>query len=235
VRDHPLNPAHRRALWLVLLVAVLLAIAAFEPLHQAIAARLDAAGDWIANHRAAGAVLFVVLAATSAMVAFFSSSVLVPAALQVWSATACLAMLWCGWIAGGVASYLIARYLGRPVVLRLASARTLARYEATVTNAASFGLVLLFQLAVPSELPGYVFGMVGYRFLTYLAALAIAELPYAIATVYASSAFLHRQLVPLVVLVVLAAILGAGTFHALKRHLAGKGQKEGTTPRSSAR
>ncbi len=213
------NPARRRAAWLVLLLGVLLGIAAFDPLHDALSAWLESTGALIATHRTAGAVLFVILAAGSAMVAFFSSTVLVPAALEVWSEAECLAMVWLGWTLGGVASYAIARYLGRRVVQRFASARTLGRYESVMGESASFGLVLLFQLAMPSELPGYLFGMARFPFRVYLAALTLAELPYAIATVYASSAFLHRQLIPLLVLIVLAAILGVWAFHALRHRL----------------
>jgi uncharacterized membrane protein YdjX (TVP38/TMEM64 family) len=207
---------------LVALVVVLLLVGSSDTLHQTVSGWLERAGALISAHRAAGAGLFILLSAASAMLAFFSSTVLLPAALEVWSEGECLVMLWLGWIVGGIASYGIARSLGRPVVGKLAAPRTLARYE-KIAGSASFGLLLLFQLAVPSELPGYLFGVARYPFWKYLAALALAELPYVVAAVYASSFFLSRQLVPLLILVVLAATLGVGTFQVIKRRLSDHG------------
>ena len=43
-----------------------------------------------------------------------------------------------------------------------------------ISAKATFPLVLLFQLAVPSEIPGYVLGALRYHFGKYLAARAIA-------------------------------------------------------------
>jgi uncharacterized membrane protein YdjX (TVP38/TMEM64 family) len=211
------DPATRRALILVVTVLALIVVALLPPVHEALASVLARAGSLIAKHQTAGAILFIGLAAAAAMLAFVSSAVLVPAALEVWSEEECLVMLWLGWILGGMASYGIAKFFGRPMVERITSRRTLQRYESKITNTTSFGLLLLFQLAVPSELPGYLFGLARYRFERYLAALALAELPYAVATIYASSAFLHRKLIPLIVLVVFAAMLGIGAFQSLKR------------------
>lgn len=46
---------------------------------------------------------------------------------------------------------------------------------------------------MPSEIPGYLLGTVRYSFFRYVAALALAELPYAVGTVMLGSGFLHRQ------------------------------------------
>jgi len=192
-------------------------VASFGPVHDRLATALGSAGAAIAEHRALGALLFIVLAAASAMLAFFSSAVLVPPALSVWGEWQCVAMLWIGWVIGGMTSYGIAAWLGRPVVERLVSPRLLSRYQSLADRKGTFGWILLFQLAVPSELPGYLFGLARFRFRRYLAALALAEIPYAIATVYGSSAFLSRQLVPLIAAGAAAALLGLAAIQALKR------------------
>lgn len=209
--------AHRRAAGLMVVAMVLVGVAAIGPLHRVFSAWLASAGPLLVAHPVAGMALFVLLAALSAMVAFLSSALLLPAALHVWSEPACVALLWLGWIVGGTVAYYIAKYLGRPAVRALGSAKGLGRYEAIVRGKSSFGMVLLFQLAVPSEIPGYLFGLAGYSFPRFIAALALAELPYALASVYAGSAFMSRRLVPLVVLLTLAAILAAGSFRVLRR------------------
>lgn len=216
---HP-NPSHRRALVLGAVVVVLVVVMTAAPMHRAVVEWLAGAGSILSAHPVAGAALVVLLAAASAMLAFLSSAVLLPAALQTWSEPVCAALLWLGWIVGGAVAYAIAKYLGRPAVRALGSSKSLGRYETVVGAKSSFGLVLLFQLAVPSEIPGYLFGLARYPFFKFIGALAIAELPYALATVYAGSAFIERRLLPLVLLTALAAILGVGAFKSLRARIA---------------
>ena len=165
-----------------------------------------------------GAVLFVFLSAASAMVAFFSTGVIVPVALVTWGAGGTFVLLWLGWILGGVVAYSLSRFLGRRVVTVLISADALA-YGDRISGQASFGLILLFQLGVPSEIPGYVLGVLRYPFLTYLAALALAELPYAIATVYLGDSFLERRGVLLIGIGLAVVGLSTLAFHNLHRRL----------------
>ncbi len=218
----PSDPSRRRALVLGAVAVVLGVLMAAGPLHRGFVEWLADAGSILPAHPVAGAFLLVLLAAASAMLAFLSSAVFLPAALQTWSEPVCAALLWVGWIVGGAVAYLIAKYLGRPAVTALGSSKSLGRYESVVGAKSSFGLVLLFQLAVPSEIPGYLFGLARYPFLKFIGALALAELPYALATVYAGAAFMQRRLIPLVLLIALAAILGVGAFKALRRRMAAR-------------
>ncbi|MGZ8851966.1 MAG: VTT domain-containing protein, partial [Thermoanaerobaculia bacterium] len=73
--------------------------------------------------------------------------------------------------------------------------RLLREYERRASRLVTFGHVLLFQLAVPSEIPGYVLGLTGCRFRTFVAAVALGELPYAIGAVYLGESFLQRNYV----------------------------------------
>ena len=90
-------------------------------------------------------------------------------------------------------AYGLGRTFGRRLVQALSSAPALERYEHRLSRRAPFGLVLLFQVAVPSEVPGYLLGLLRYPPGKYLAALALAELPYAVATIYLGSGFIERQ------------------------------------------
>ncbi len=60
---------------------------------------------------------------------------------------------------------------------------------------------------MPSEIPGYVLGTLRYRFWLYLAALAIAELPYALGTVYLGASFLERESVTLILVGVVGVLV----------------------------
>lgn len=152
------------------------------------------AGDLIRRSPTAGMALFVLLTAVSAMVAFVSSAVLIPVAVHVWGPALCGVLLWIGWFLGGVAAYTVGRYLGRPIVQRLVRPATLARYEGWARSGVALVPILLVLLAVPSDAAGYVFGIVRCRLRTFLAALALVEVPYAVGAVYLGVSFLEGNL-----------------------------------------
>jgi uncharacterized membrane protein YdjX (TVP38/TMEM64 family) len=179
----------RRAVLLIVLCLVLALVVATAPLHEALMEALAILESAIRAYPLMGALLFVLFAAVSAMVTFVSVAIVVPAASLTWGVQLSIVLLWVGWLLGGAAAYGIGRYLGRPVVHWLIANDALARFEARVRRDAPFVLVLLLQLALPSEIPGYALGLVRYSFPRYLLALAIAELPYTIAAVLLGAGF----------------------------------------------
>ena len=212
-----------RALVFLVIVAVVAIVASLGALHDVLLRVVDETKGVIAQHPVLGALLFVLLAALSAMLAFVSSAVLVPVAVAVWGAALCAALLWGGWILGGLCAYGIGRWLGQSVVARLTSRQTLAHYQDRLSKRAPFGLVLLFQLALPSEIPGYVLGMANYSLARYLLALAIAELPYVIGTVFLGTSLLQRRM-PLLLSVGAASILfSVWAWRSLQQRLASTG------------
>lgn len=204
----------------LLLATVVLLLPA---LHERLLGAVASAGDVIRRHPVEGMVLFVVLAALSAMLAFVSSVVLIPVAVHLWGAPRCAALLWLGWLLGGVASYAVGRFLGRPIVERLVRPATLARYEAWARSGPTLAPILLLQLAIPSDVAGYVFGLVRCRFLVFLAALAVAEIPYAVASVYLGESFLQRELWPVLAIGLALAAVGTWAIRRVHRHGAAPG------------
>lgn len=200
-------------------IAMLVLLASSDAVHGALVGLFEAADRSIAGHPIAGPALFVLFAGSSAMLAFVSSSLLVPAAIVAWGRTTTLVLLWLGWTLGGVVSYALARFLGRPAVALLGAGGPLATWEERISKRAPLSVALLFQIAVPSEVPGYVLGFVRFPFWRYLAVVALGELPFAVGTVYVGESFLERR-TPLLVL--LGAVgIGASllAFRALHRRL----------------
>lgn len=173
----------RRAALLCLMCVAIGAIATSETLHSLLLSVLSESKEVMESYPTAGGFLFVFCAALSAMLAFVSIAVIVPVAVFTWGAPFSFLLLWLGWILGGALSFAAGRAFGRPLLRWAITAKTLHNFESHVHRDMPFGIVLLFQAAVPSEIPGYLLGTVGYRFDRYLIALAIAELPYAAATV----------------------------------------------------
>jgi uncharacterized membrane protein YdjX (TVP38/TMEM64 family) len=78
--------------------------------------------------------------------------------------------------------------------------------------------ILLVQLALPSDVVGYVFGIARCRPAIFLGALALAEIPYALGAVYLGLSFLERNLLSLVALGTMGAALSAWSLVRMSRH-----------------
>jgi uncharacterized membrane protein YdjX (TVP38/TMEM64 family) len=201
-RAHP-----RRVLALLLVLLVAAALTRVPDLHAQIDRLLLDASAFIEQHRMLGAVVFVVASALSAMLVFFSAVLLVPVGIETWGSLGCFLLLWLGWFLGGVLTYGIGRLLGRPAVDSLLRRRSVSELERRLPTTHGFWGALSIQLVFPSDMGGYFFGLLRYPPGSYFAALACAELPFALGTVYLGTAFLERAWVPLVVGGALAALL----------------------------
>ena len=208
----------RRAAFLALLCIALAAITASTDLHVALLEVLAASRDLIVGHPVLGALLFVLLAAVSAMFFFFSSAILVPVAVYAWGELLTMLMLWLGWTLGGGVAYGIARYFGRPVVRWLMVDRALRRIERRIRPDTPFKYVLLFQLGLPSEIPGYILGLVKYPFGKFLLARAPAELPFTIATIYLGAGIVSARSGLLLAVGLAIAALSVVSFYLLRRY-----------------
>ncbi len=199
-RFHRRLPA-RRLMMMIGALAVVAAISASAPLHTFVTGLLAYIQPAIDAHPVWGAVVFTGLAAISSMLMFVSSVALVPLGVGAWGAPLTVLLLWAGWFVGGIVTFAVGRHLGQPIVRRLLSAEHLERYGHIAAPNAPFATVLLIQLAVPSDVAGYFFGIAGIRRRVYLSALAVAELPYAVGSVDLGTACLERNT---------AALLGVG-------------------------
>jgi uncharacterized membrane protein YdjX (TVP38/TMEM64 family) len=209
--------ARGRFIWLALIIGIGAVFLVVPVVHHRLLALIEIAGELIRQRPGTGMAVFVLLAAVSAMMAFVSSAVLIPVAVHVWGPALCALLLWLGWFLGGVAAYLTGRYLGRPVVQRLVSPGTVSRYESWARSGAALAPVLLIQLAIPSDVAGYVFGIVRCRPAVFLPALALAEIPYALGAVYLGVGFLTGNVALLAALGVAGSGLSAWALARLHR------------------
>ncbi len=189
-----------------LLLAFLLYSATFKTL-------LDQATAWATNVMNArpivGVVVFFMFSALSAMLAFTSSAVLVPPANLVWGRAVTFFLLWGGWVAGAIAAFGVGK-LARPLLVRLGYQKTLEGYQLFVSKRMKFWQVVLFCIAVPSEIPGYLFGGLHYPFLRFLAAIAIAESIYALGLIVAGDSLVTARPLRLLVTVGIMMVIAAG-------------------------
>lgn len=208
----------KRVAGIAAVLALAAVVAGSDTLHAFVYKLILSAEPVIAAHPWWGALIFSLLAAVSAMLAFFSSAILVPLAIDVWGQGATIGLLWVGWWLGGLGGYAVGRWLGRPLIQAMTGGERLNRYQ-TISRQAPFHMILLFQLALPSEVPGYVLGTLRYRLATYLLALALAELPYALGTVYLGEFFLERRIALFLLVGTVGLAFAAACFHYLHQVL----------------
>jgi uncharacterized membrane protein YdjX (TVP38/TMEM64 family) len=211
---------HRRIIEAVALLIVLVAMAASDPVHDFAQRLIEATAVVIQNHPLLGAFVFSALAAVSAMFVFFSSAIIVPVGTEVWGRPLTIVLLGLGWLGGGALSYIVGRYPGRRLLRWLVPKTPMRRYEEMLAADRNFALVALFQLAVPSEVPGYLLGTMRYPFGRYFLVLAIGEIPYAIGATYMADSFLHRQYTWLIGLGLAAIAVSTTAAVLLRRKMA---------------
>ncbi|MFC5576877.1 TVP38/TMEM64 family protein [Lysobacter niabensis] len=212
----------RRALGALLLCTLAVLLLSIDELFALLQQLLVAAEPQIAAHPVGGPLLFVALSALSAMLAFFSSALLVPVAVYHWGRLATMLMLWLGWMLGGACAYALGRFLGRPMVRGLSSARIADFYLRRLPAQIDFPVALLVQLAMPSELPGYLFGTLRVSFRRYLLVLALVEAPFAAGTVLLGDSLIQREGGAMLVLVVIGACISLLAVYRLHRKLRGR-------------
>ena len=212
----------RRTLLGAFLVALLAFVAFSETGYTTLLRALATIEGIAATHPGWAAGLVVLFAAVAAMVAFLSSWLIVPFAVYTWGTAGALLLLWVGWLVGGVASYAMGRFLGRPVIQWLGFAPLLARYEERVSRRSPLALVFLFQLALPSEVRGQLFGFVRYGFGRYLLTFGLAELAHGIATVFLGAGVVERRITLVLAIASALVLLTVWASYALHRCLAGE-------------
>ncbi len=176
--------------------------------------------EYETGHKFLSQGLFVVLAAISAMLSPFSSAPLVPFAVVIWGQSLTIALLFLGWIIGGSLTYLLGDRIGYHILKDYVTINgSIAAYRQKLSPKTEFIIVLLFRLAMPAEIPGYVLGTIRYDFWKYLFATALAELPFAMLTVYAGEAFLEKDIFGFGAILVFISIILSAAFHLFHKSL----------------
>ena len=210
----------RRLAAIATLIGVVTLLILSDPVHHLLLAVLQTAQDVAVAYPWVAAGLAVLFAALGAMLAFVSSWLVLPFAVFTWGPVQALLLLWSGWLLGGVACYALGRFIGRPAVGWLASPDVLAQYEQRLSHRSTLGLILLLQLGLPSELPGYLLGLVRYPFAWYVVALGTAELVHGLPAVLLGAGVLERRTALVAVVAAGMVLLTLSAAYGLRRRLA---------------
>ncbi len=149
------------------------------------------------------AVVFVLLAAVSEILSFFTSTPLIPIAVALWGKTITLCFLFGGWLFGAIVGYYIA-YAASHLLKEFKIFKKIEHYRNQIGDSSEFLLMTLFRLAVPSEVGVFTLGFLRYNFWRHLILVFIADLPFAILAIYSSTALVGPHPI------VFALLIGVG-------------------------
>ena len=136
--------------------------------------------------------VFMLFSIVSAMVSFFTSTPLIPAASHLWGSNITFILLAGSWIIGGMLAYAIGHY-AHTFLKNLSVYKKTEQYLNHLDSNSSFILVLLFRLATPSEVGGYTLGILRYKFWKYMLITVFSEAPFAVLALYSTDALVSRQ------------------------------------------
>lgn len=182
---------------IIFIIVVILALLVYSSFafQEKLTSSLEEISTFIELNPVLGIFIFVIFSIFSAILSFFSSIILVPIAIFVWGSTTTFFLLLGSWLLGAVGGYYISKSLGRKVVSFFINRKKLESYEKVVSRNLGFLPLLLMRIALPSEIPTYLLGILRYNFPKYFLATLISEIPFALGAVYASSLFLQFKMI----------------------------------------
>ncbi len=135
---------------------------------------------------------------------------------MVWGEALTISMLIFGWFFGGWAAYLLGGYASKKIMSRYWDAKKIEFYRNKISTRAQFWFVILFRLAIPSEITSYTLGIIRYPLGKYLVITLLTEIPFAFAAVYLGEVLIEGKFLifaGLILLVAAAVAMASHFFH----------------------
>jgi uncharacterized membrane protein YdjX (TVP38/TMEM64 family) len=216
-----LSVKRRNLFYLILIILIGFLYSYFSVFQDIFYDLVVVAQKYISRNDELSELFFIIFSALSAMFAPLSSTPLVPGAILIWGKVDTFLFLYFGWMIGHILSYTLARLALFPLVKKLTDFKKINYFKEQLSKKLEFMLVLFFWLASPSEIPGYVLGTLRYPFWKYIAAAMIAEFPFALISIYASEAFLAKNMALFTAIVFFGFFILVTMFYFFKKRLKG--------------
>ena len=152
--------------------------------------------SYIAEHRFMGAVVFSAIMFITTVLAPLSALPLVPFVAPVlsplYTAIACII----GWTLGALVAFLIARYGGRPFLLRCVDIKKLEALEAKLPKETHFLLLVMLRMVIPVDILSYALGLVSsVKLSEYMITTVLGIVWFSFAFAYLGEAFFSQDYV----------------------------------------
>ena len=175
--------------------------------------------QFLTDNSVTSASFFIALMFFATVVAPFTVLPLVPVMAPLFGPffTALYAIV--GWWLGSMVAFLIARYGGKPILLRVGSLEKIAQYEEQVPPHLTFWSLVLLRMVVPVDILSYVVGFLSrITLLPYALATLIGIIPFAFLFSYGGVVFLQADYREFIVLGGIALFLFFSVLFFLRQH-----------------
>lgn len=192
---------------LAFIVLIGLVIYASAELQGNIVNSVNYLGSYFGNHPFLGGLIFFGISIVAVLVSPFSSVPLVPSAIMAWGSLVTFFLMLPAWIIGGLLAYYAGSLSREKIIRHYISFVKIDYYKNRISPHSQFWLVLLFRLAIPSEVAGYTLGIVRYDFWKYFLITIITELPLALVVVYSGTILIKGKILLFAVVAGVAIIV----------------------------
>lgn len=206
--------------WIYVLVLIFVGIFSTSFIfREAIYGFINLLAGYLGESGYFGIFIFISISAAAAILSPLSSIPLTPSAIIVWGNELTLFFLLLGWMIGGVIGYTIGYFVEERIIGKYYSFQKVEYYKSKLSSQAQFWIVLVFRLAVPSEIAGYTLGVLKYHFGKYLIATFISEVPFALLAVYSSTALMGGRVFVFAGLIALCLVFISAMSYYHKKHI----------------
>ncbi|MBU4216308.1 VTT domain-containing protein [Candidatus Parcubacteria bacterium] len=171
--------------FLFLMVSIFGALYYFR---ETVYSSVDQLAFFIKEHIFVGILAFVLISILAVVFSPLSSLPLVPSAIIAWGDFWTFVFLLSGWFIGSLVGYFLGYFTREGVLEKFFSLKKIEYYKSQISQDAQFLLVLIFRLAIPSEITAYTLGIVRYDLKKFMIIAVLSELPFALLVVYSGRA-----------------------------------------------
>lgn len=170
--------------------------------------------------------VFILLAALSAAFTFFTSTPLIPFAVALWGGELTFVFLFGGWILGGTIAYGIGRVAAH-LIEDFKFFKKVEHYSEHLDVKSRFPLIVLFRLAVPTEIASYTLGVLRYPFIKSILANGISDAPFAVLALFSTEALFHSSPVQFIGFMTLGLVVMSACLYLFYRAVRGTPPSQG--------
>lgn len=210
----------KKKLFLFLFAVVFMFFSVWLYLHrEAINEYIPALAGAMGRKPILGVLIFIVISALSSVLSPFSSLIILQPAIVAWGKTLTFIYLIFGWTIGSILGYVIGFYALSGLFRKIFSFKKINYYQEKLSPQTQFWIVLIFRLGAPTEITGYALGIIRYHFKKYILAVILSEIPFALLSVYSSSALFGGRIISFSILIVMTVTLVISTSLIFRKYI----------------
>lgn len=154
--------------------------------------------SFIGGNVVAGVFIFIGVSTFSVVLSPLSSLPLIPSAIIAWGRFFTFIFIMIGWLVGSLIGYFVGYFAREKLLGRYFPMEKIDYYKNKISPDAQFLLVLIFRLAIPSEITTYTLGIIKYDFKKFALATLISEIPFALLAVFFGEAIYEGNVFALI-------------------------------------